>query len=89
MEDSRKGKRSRKKGLPPPDPHVEGGNGKKAIVYNTKKRKEKGEEKNGLEKKQRGKEQKGKRNTTAKRKNLVPFVLVLGHVRGYFLYMYA
>ena len=39
MEDSRKGKRSRKKGLPPPDPHVEGGNGKKAIVYDTKKRK--------------------------------------------------
>ena len=39
MEDLRKGKRSRKKGLPPPDPHVEGGNGKKAIVYNTKKRK--------------------------------------------------
>ena len=39
MEDSRKGERSRKKGLPPPDPHVNGGNGKKAIVYNTKKRK--------------------------------------------------
>ena len=39
MEDSRKGKRSRKKGLPPPDPHVDGGNGKKAIVYNTKERK--------------------------------------------------
>ena len=39
MEDSRKGKRSRKKGLPPLDPHVDGGNGKKAVVYNTKKRK--------------------------------------------------
>ena len=37
MEDSRKGKRSRKKGLPTPDPHVDGGNGKKAIVYNTKR----------------------------------------------------
>ena len=38
MEDSRKGKRSgKKKGLPTPDPHVDGGNGKKAIVYNTKK----------------------------------------------------
>ena len=36
MEDSRKGKRSRKKGLPTPDAHVDGGNGKKAIVYNTK-----------------------------------------------------
>ena len=39
MEGSRKGKRSREKGLPTPDPHVDGGNGKKAIVYNTKKRK--------------------------------------------------
>ena len=42
MEDSRKGKRSRKKGLPTPDPHVDEGNGKKAIVYNTKKRKKGG-----------------------------------------------
>ena len=39
MEGSRKGKRSRERGLPTPDPHVDGGNGKKAIVYNTKKRK--------------------------------------------------
>ena len=39
MEDSRKGKRSRKKGLPTPDPHVDGGNGKKVIVYNTKRKK--------------------------------------------------
>ena len=37
MEDSRKGKRGGKKGLPTPDLHVDGGNGKKAIVYNTKK----------------------------------------------------
>ena len=36
MEDSRKGKRSGKKGLPTLDPHVDGGNGKKVIVYNTK-----------------------------------------------------
>ena len=42
MEDSRKGKRSGKKGLPTPDPHVDGENGKKAIVYNTKKGKELG-----------------------------------------------
>ena len=39
MEGSRRGKRSREKGLLTPDPHVDGGNGKKAIVYNTKKRK--------------------------------------------------
>ena len=44
MKDSRRGKRSRKKkkkekkkGLPTPDPHVDWGNGKKAIVYSTKK----------------------------------------------------
>ena len=42
MEGSRKGKRSREKGLPTPDPHVDGGNGKNAIVYNTKKRKKEG-----------------------------------------------
>ena len=42
MEGSRRGKRSRKKGLPTPDPYVDGGNGKKAIVYNTKKRKKGG-----------------------------------------------
>ena len=44
MEDSRKGKRSRKKGLPTPYPHVDGGNGKKAIVYNTKREGKKEEE---------------------------------------------
>ena len=51
MEDSRKGKRSRKKGLPPPDPHVDGGNGKKAIVYNTRKKKNR-EKKEQKEKKE-------------------------------------
>ena len=40
MEDSRKGKRGRKKKiLPTPNPHVDEENGKKAIVYNTKKEK--------------------------------------------------
>ena len=43
MEDSRKGKRCGKKGLPIPDPHVDGENGKKVIVYNTKKGKEWGD----------------------------------------------
>ena len=38
MEGSKRGKRSREKGLPTPNPHVDGGNGKKAIVYNTKKK---------------------------------------------------
>ena len=54
MEDSRKGKRNRKKGLPPPDPYVDEGNGKKAIVYNTKKRKkEKKKETNWERKRER------------------------------------
>ena len=55
MEDSRKCKRSRKKGLPTPDPHVDGGNGKKAIVYNTKKRKKGGTRKKTGEEKEREK----------------------------------
>ena len=45
MEDSRKGKRDEEKGLSTPNPHVDRGNGKKAIVYNTKEEKEKEEEK--------------------------------------------
>ena len=36
MEDSRKDKRDGEKGLSTPNPHVDGENGKKAIVYNTK-----------------------------------------------------
>ena len=44
MEDSRKGKRSKKKGLPTPDPHVDGGNDKKVIVYNTKRKGKRKEE---------------------------------------------
>ena len=56
MEGSRRGKGSRQKGLPIPDPHVDGGNGKNAIVYNTKKRKK--EEK---KKKQTGKEKEKER----------------------------
>ena len=50
MEDSRKGKRSGKKGLSMPDPHVDGGNGKKAMVYNTKREKRIREGKKGREK---------------------------------------
>ena len=38
MEDSRKDKRSGEKGLSTPDPHVDGENGKKAMVYNTKRK---------------------------------------------------
>ena len=53
MEDSRKGKRSGKKGLSTPDPHVDGGNGKKVIVYNTKEGKKEGDTGKGLKKKER------------------------------------
>ena len=56
MEDSRKGKRCGKKGLPTPDPHVDGENGKKAIVYNTKKGKECKKKKGGRKSKEKEKE---------------------------------
>ena len=54
MEGSRRGEGSREKGLPTPDPHVDGGNGvkKKTIVYNTKKKKkERGTKKRRLKRK--------------------------------------
>ena len=59
MEDSRKGKISRKQGLSTPDPHVDGGNGKKAMVYNTKEGKKEGGQ---------GKKTKKKRERKKKRK---------------------
>ena len=42
MEGSRRGKENREKGLPTPDPHVDGGNCVKIIVYNAKEDKKKG-----------------------------------------------
>ena len=60
MEDSRKSKRSGKKGLPTLDPHVYGGNGKKAIVYNTKGGKKQGGQKKDEEKKRERKREKVK-----------------------------
>ena len=89
MEGSRRGKGSREKGLPTPDPHVDGGNGKKTIVYNTKKEKKREDGKKIGKKKKKEKGQKVCRNTTAKGKNLVLLIIVLGHVRGYFLYTYT
>ena len=47
MEDSRKDKRDGEKGLSTPNPHVDEGNDKKAIVYNTKGRKEKEKKEEG------------------------------------------
>ena len=55
MEGSRKGKGNKEKGLPTPDPHVDGGNCVKTIVYNTKKDKKKGGQKRKEEEKEREK----------------------------------
>ena len=55
MEGSRRGKGNKEKGLPTPDPHVDGGNGVKTIVYNTKKDKKKGGQKRKEEEKEREK----------------------------------
>ena len=57
MEGSRRGKRSREKRLPTPDPHVDGGNGVKNIVYNTKKDSKKEGQEKRLEKRKREREQ--------------------------------
>ena len=58
MEGSRRGKGSREKGLPTLDPHVDGGNGKKTIVYNTKKEKKREDGKKIGKKKKKEKGQK-------------------------------
>ena len=55
MEGSRKGKGNKEKGLSTPDPHMDGGNGVKTIVYNTKKDKKKGGQKRKEEEKEREK----------------------------------
>ena len=47
-----------KKGLSTPDPHVDGGNGKKAIVYNTKQGKKEGHTEKKTKKKRRKKKEK-------------------------------
>ena len=60
MEDSRKGKRGGKKRLPTPDPHVDGENGKKAIIYNTKKGKKEGDTEKRRRKRERGKKKEKK-----------------------------
>ena len=69
MEDSRKGKRSGKKGLSTLDPYVDGGNSKKVIVYNTKEEKKEGKKrkrKKRLKEKERKKKRKHKELSTLK-----------------------
>ena len=58
MEDSRKGKTDGEKELSTPNPHVDGGKGKRAIVYNTKEgKKGRGERKKDKKKKKREQEE--------------------------------
>ena len=56
-----------------PNPHVDGKNGRKAIVYNTEE-----EKRNGGEEKEKGKTG----------KFVYSQVITLEHVREYFLYLY-
>ena len=58
MEDSRKDKRNGEKRLSTLNPHVDGGNGKKVMVYNTKEKTE-GEKKEKEELKEKEKIKKG------------------------------
>ena len=59
IEGSRRGKGNREKGLPTPDPHVDGENSVKTIVYNTKKdKKKRGEKRKEERKRKRKREQK-------------------------------
>ena len=71
MEGSRRGKGNREKGLPTPDPHVDGGNGVKTIVYNTKKDKKKREEKREEEEKEREKERKRLKKYNSKKEEFI------------------
>ena len=67
VEDSRKGKRDGEKELSTPNPHVDGGKYKKAIVYNTKEEeKEEGDRKKKWEKYKRKKKRKQKEWCTLK-----------------------
>ena len=56
MEDSRKGKTDGEKELSTPNPHMDGGKGKKAIVYNTKEEERKGRKKGGRKRKRENEE---------------------------------
>ena len=48
----------KKKGLSTPDSHVDGGNGKKVIVYNTKEEKKEGDTEKKTKEKERKKKEK-------------------------------
>ena len=64
---------------------MDGGNGAKIVIYNTKEdSKKKGDGKRNRREKKRGK---GGRNTTVKRKSSSLSIVLTGHVREYFLYV--
>ena len=67
MEGSRRGKGNREKGLPTPDPQLDGGNCVKTIVYNTKKDKKRGRQKRKDWKKERERESKRLKNYNSKK----------------------
>ena len=63
---------------------MDGGNGAKTIVYNTKRNSKKGERRKNTRKKKR---KKGGRNTTVKRKSSSLSIILTGHVGGCFLHV--
>ena len=71
MEGSRKGKGNREKGLPTPDPHMDGGNGVKTIVYNTKKYKKKRRQKRKEGEKEREKDSKMLKKYNSKKEEFI------------------
>ena len=71
MEGSRRSKGNREKWLPTPDPHMDGGNGVKTIVYNTKKDKKKRGQKRKEEEKEREKESKRLKKYNSKKEEFI------------------
>jgi len=63
---------------------VDGGNGAKTIVYNTKKDSKKRKRR---KKKRKKKREKGGRNTTVKRKSSLLSIILTGHVQRCFLHV--
>ena len=71
IEGSRRGKGNREKGLPTPDPHVDGGNSVKTIVYNTKKDKKRKGQKKEEEEKEREKKSKWLKKYNSKKEEFI------------------
>ena len=78
MEDSRKGKGDGEKELSTPNPHVDGGKSKRAIVYNTKEGK----------KEREGEKRRYERKKEKTRRIVYSQVITLNHIRGGLLCLY-